>query len=442
MILSSPGFKKYFSNASWLAFERFFRLGLGLFVSVWVARYLGPEAFGEINFAVSLVGLVAAFSSLGLDNVVVKKLIKNTDDVNQIMGTTFVLKLLGAAASFIFIGALLQLPQIKADENIVYILAAMAFFQASNNIDFFFQAIAQNKYVVLVKLIQASFVAISRIVLIYMNADLIWFAWVYLLDALLLALGLFFVYQKYSLFSLSGWQWKQSLAVTLLKSSWPLIMSALVVSVYMKIDQVMLQYYYGLYAVGNYAAASRLSEIPYIIPIVITTALFPAIINAKTISSELYENRMKNLYSMMFVLAMLVILPITFLSDWIILLLYGEAFEESAAVLQVHIWTCIFVFWGVAMGRWVLSEELQKKLFYYQFFGMLTNVVLNAILIPKMGIVGAAWATLFSQITTNLCYPLMFGDKFRMQVKYQIASINFVRPISVLLKKTIAKRKY
>ena len=108
MSSSSAGFKKYFFNTSWLALERFFRLGLGLFVSVWVARYLGPEAFGEINFAASLVGLVAAFSTLGLDNVVVKRLIKETDDVNQIMGTTFVLKLLGAVASFIFIGALLQ----------------------------------------------------------------------------------------------------------------------------------------------------------------------------------------------------------------------------------------------------------------------------------------------------------------------------------------------
>jgi O-antigen/teichoic acid export membrane protein len=196
-----------------------------------------------------------------------------------------------------------------------------------------------------------------------------------------------------------------------------------------------LQYYYGLQAVGFYAAASRLSEIPYLIPVIITTALFPAIINAKKISSKLYNQRMMNLYSLMFVIALLVILPITFLSDWIILLLYGEAFEQSAAVLQIHIWTCLFVFWGTALSHWVISENLQKKQFYYQFLGMITNIILNALLIPKMGISGAAWATLLSQIMANLVYPVMFGHQFRLQIKAQISSINFIQPIIFFVKR-------
>jgi len=195
----------------------------------------------------------------------------------------------------------------------------------------------------------------------------------------------------------------------------------------MKIDQVMLQYYIGLPAVGLYAAASRLSEVPYVLPMIIVTALFPAIINARKLSTALYEKRMRHLYSLMFLMALLIILPVTFLSDWIIGLLYGVEFADSAEVLQIHIWACVFVFWGLAMNRWVLAEKLQKKEFYYLFAGMVTNVILNIILIPELGISGAAWATLISQFAANLCYPALFGKQFRLQIKYQLVSINFFR---------------
>lgn len=423
----SSGFRRYLSNLSWLALEQFFRLGVALLVGIMVARYLGPEAFGELNFAISFAGLFAAFSTLGLDNIVVKKLVKDTENVGQILGTSFALKFMGALLGFVFISALLQLPQIKADDSIVYIVAAIAFFQASNNIDFFFQAKAKNKYVARVKMVQTFFFAVIRIYLIITGADLIWFAWAYLLDAIILAVGLLFVFYKHGHYSFSSWRWDQSLALALFKSSWPLILSSLVISVYMKIDQVMLQYFLGLPAVGLYAAATRLSEVPYVIPIIIVTALFPAIINAKKTSSVLYENRMRHLYSLMFVIAILIILPVTFLSEWIILFLYGDEFSRASEVLTIHIWSCVFVFWGISMSRWVLAENLQKKEFFYQFSGMLTNIALNALLIPKLGIAGAAWATLLSQFAANLCYPALFGKQFRLQIKYQILSINVVR---------------
>jgi len=430
VLIISGGFKKYLSNTLWLVIERIFRLGVALVVGVLVARYLGPDGFGEINFAVSLVGLFAGISTLGLNTLVVKYLIEKPDEVNKILGCTFILRLLGALISFIIISALAQLPWIDADKNIIYIIALMAFFQVTDNIDMFFQAKSQNKYIVWAKLFQTVEVALSRLYLLYIDAELIWFAWVYLLDAVVLAISLLFVYQKYSQYSFWAWQWDKSESVSLLKNAWPLILSILLVSIYMRIDQVMLQYFIGLPAVGIYAAASRLNEVTYFIPTVIITALFPAIINAKAISSELYKNRIRNLYSLMFVLAMFIILTVMLLSDRIIIFLYGNAFAASSDVLKIHIWICIFMFWGAVTNRWVLAEGLQKKAFYYQFAGMLTNIVLNIILIPRLGVLGAAWATLISQIAVNLCYPALLGKKFRIQIWYQIASINFIQRLS------------
>ncbi|MCU7835159.1 MAG: flippase [gamma proteobacterium symbiont of Taylorina sp.] len=421
----SNGFKKYFSNMSWLALERFFRLGLALIIGVLVARYLGPESFGEISFALSLIGLFTGFSTLGLNSLVVKELVEEPDNFNKILGCTFFLRLTGALLSFIIISALAQLPWIDTDKNIIYIMALMAFFQATNNVDMFFQAKSENKYIVWVKLFQTTVVVLSRIYLLYIEADLIYFAWVYLLDAVILAAGLLLIYRKYGHHPFFSWEWDKSLGFSLLKNAWPLILSMLMVSFYMKIDQVMLQYFIGLPAVGVYAAASRLTEATYFLPLIIATALFPAILNAKKISAKLYKSRIKNLYSLMFVFAMLIIFPVVVLSDYIIIFLYGQAFTLATDVLKIHIWICIFMFWGVVLNRWILAENLQKTAFYFQFAGMITNIILNIFLIPRFGVTGAAWATLISQITVNLCYPALFGRNFRLQIWYQITSINF-----------------
>ncbi len=424
-ILSSSGFRKYLANALWLVLERFFRLSLALVIGVLVARYLGPSAFGEIAFSVSLVGLFAGLSTLGLNSLVVKKLVEEPETRDKVLGCTLVLRLLGSLLSFIIIYGIAQFSWIEADKNIIYIAALLAFFQATNNVDMFFQAKSQNKYVVLVKLVQTLIVAGSRIYLLYIEADLIWFAWVYCLDAALLAIGLLVVYQKYSHFSFLSWQWDKKVAFSLLKNAWPLILSMLMLSIYMKIDQVMLQFYLGLSEVGIYAAAARLTEVTHFIPLIIVTALFPAIINARKNSADLYNGRIQSLYSLMFVLSMLIIFPVFSLSGMIIPLLYGEAFSASSEILSIHIWLCLFMFWGVVMNRWVLAENFQKKAFYYQFMGMVSNIVLNIVLIPKLGVSGAAWATLISQILVVLFFPALFGKAFRQQIVYQITSVNF-----------------
>ena len=92
------------------------------------------------------------------------------------------------------------------------------------------------------------------------------------------------------------------------------MLSGITVSIYMKIDQVMIKEMLGAEAVGQYAAAVRLSEVWYFIPIIIASSLFPAIVNAKKISNDLYNERLQKLYDLQFTIALLLGLPIIFFS--------------------------------------------------------------------------------------------------------------------------------
>jgi O-antigen/teichoic acid export membrane protein len=175
----------------------------------------------------------------------------------------------------------------------------------------------------------------------------------------------------------------------------------------MKIDQVMIKEMLGAEQVGHYAAAVRLSEAWYFIPMAITSSVFPAIINAEKQSEELYYQRLQKLYDLMVWLAVAIALPTTFLAPWVIKVLYGEAFLPAAGVLSIHIWAGVFVGLGVASGRWFLCENMQKEAFYRTFLGAICNVVLNIIMIPKYGISGAAVSTLISQSIAAYFYDVL-----------------------------------
>ena len=95
---------KYFKNTSWLFAEKIIRMMVGLFIGIWVARYLGPEQFGLFSYAVSFVGLFIAISTLGLDTIVVRELVKNESNRDILLGTAFRLKLLGAFGVIIVLG--------------------------------------------------------------------------------------------------------------------------------------------------------------------------------------------------------------------------------------------------------------------------------------------------------------------------------------------------
>lgn len=417
------GFMKYFKNTSWLFGEKILRMFVGLFVGIWVARYLGPEQFGLFSYAQSFVGLFTAIATLGLDGIVVRELVKDESRRDELIGTAFWLKLIGAFGVLIVLAIAIHFTSNDSYTNtLVFIIASATIFQAFNVIDMYFQAKVMSKFVVYANVISLFISSLIKVVLILYEAPLIAFAWTVLFDSAVLALGFVYFYVRHSASSVESHSklkiknltFSRVTALSLLKDSWPLILSGIVISIYMKIDQVMIQEMMGSEAVGQYAAAVRISEAWYFIPIVVASSLFPAIINAKKISEELYYARLQKLYDLMVWMAIAIALPMTFLSDWVVNLLYGEQYSQAGNVLMIHIWAGIFVFLGVASGKWFTAENLQMLSFWRTFYGMTINVVLNFMLLPNYGIQGAAVATLISQIIAAYISDLLNTRTRRM----------------------------
>lgn len=398
LLKSSDRLRVIIANTGWLFADRILRMGFGLFVGVWVARYLGVQQFGVFNYATAFVALFSTLSTLGLDAIVVRSIVREPEKRSQILGTAFWLKLFGGIVALVL--AVSSIIVVRPDDHLtislVAILSSVGIFQTFDTIDLWFQSQVQSKYTVIAKNTAFVLITFVKVILISIHAPLIAFAWSALGEIGLGAIGLMIFY-KIRGYSPWLWPWSISLAKTLLKESWPLILSGVTIMIYMRIDQIMLGQMVGNKAVGLYSAATRISEVWYFIPTAIVSSVAPAIYAAKDVSEALYYQRIKQLIRILVLISLVISVPMSLMSFKLITILFGNGYVEAGKILAIHIWACLFVFMGVATSPWFIEEGLTEFSFHRTLIGAVVNVMLNFLLIPSYGGIGAAIATIISQ---------------------------------------------
>jgi O-antigen/teichoic acid export membrane protein len=424
---------KYLKNTSWLMFGKV----LGLVASLIVTRYLGPELFGDLSFVLALVTITGAVGALGLDTFIIREIINEPNKRDEILGTALGLRLITNTALIpITIGVYLifhYLSTIPGDSLTLFVvlLSFISVFKSFNVIDAYFQSQVQSKYVVHIQNICLFITTGLKFAVVLLGLPLIYLVLVLVIDAFILAIGLIITYQNKG-YSIFDWNFNKARGIKLLKQSFPLILSAVMVTVYMKIDQVMLKQV-GSVAVGIYSAAANLSEAWYFIPTAIISSVFPAIINARKTDFERYEKRLKNLYDLLIYISLPVAIFISIFANQIIHICYANKYEGAGAMLSIHIWSGIFVFLGVASSQYLLAEGYTKISFYRTLTGAIINVVLNLWLIPLYGGIGASVATLIACIIST--FYLLLVPKTRQQGIMMLKSLFLVSAIQKIFKR-------
>jgi polysaccharide transporter, PST family len=377
--------------------DRMLRMGVGLLVGVWVARYLGPAYFGTFNYAFAIVTIVGGLASLGLDSVVVREVLKQPQDTGEILGTSFALKLAAGIAGVFLVIATIRLlqPDDPLTQSVAAVLALGMLFQSLDPIDFWFQSQVQARYVVMARNGAFLTLAAVKVLLIVNGAPLLAFAWAATGEAALAAVGLTVVYHRRGL-RLFSWSGATARARGLLASSWPQIAGGLAILIYMRIDQVMLGQMLGASGVGIYSAAVRVSEVWYFIPSAVVASVLPSIIAAHKEDGVLYWRRIEQLQRWLVRMAYAIAVPVTFLGESVIVALFGADYAAAGTVLTIHIWAAVFVFMGVGQGPWFLAEDMLRVALQRTIAGAVVNVALNLVLIPVWGVIGAAVATVLS----------------------------------------------
>lgn len=424
---------KYFKNTGWLMFGKI----LSMIVAFVIARHLRAANFGDLSFADAFTTIIAAVGALGLDSFIIREIIVEPDKKDEILGTSLILRLVVNALLIpLTIGIYLLFHHYSEKPGnpltwIIVILAFASFFKSFNIIDSYFQSQVASKYVVQVQNVCVILSAVVKMLLVIFKMPLIYFAMSLTFDSAILAFGLVYMYHQRG-FSLFTWTFSKSRAMGLLKKAFPLILSAVMVSIYMKIDSVMLKSV-GSIEVGIYSAAAKLSEAWYFIPVAIVTSVFPAIIHARKTDIDRYNKRLENLYDLLVLISLPVAIFISFFGSDITHLIYANDYEGAGPMLSIHIWSGIFVFLGSASSQYLLAEGFTMISFQRTATGAVANILLNLWLIPLYGGIGASIATLIACFISTF-YLLLIG-KTRQQGVLMLKSLFLITIFQKIFKR-------
>ena len=417
------GFQKYFKNTSWMFGSRVFSMGISFLATIYIARNLGPTNFGQLSYAICLVGLFGFISSLGIDGILYRDLIKHREKRHILLGTAFFIKLCaGTVATILSVLFAVFIAKDDVSKILIFILSGTFLLNAFHIIPFDFQSRAESKYPSIIAVFVALVLNILKILSIATGKGVIYLALILLLESLLYAIFYLFIYEKKTKDTIASWKFDKLYAVSLLKDSSPLIALSAFSIIYARIDQVLIKHMIDASSVGLYDSAVRISEVWSFIPGIIVASLYPAIVNAKKTSEKVYNKRLGKLAIFLFALAVIVALPVTLLAPYIMNLLYGNAFMGGSIVLQIYIWAGVGISLGILVSQYLVTENCRKILFLVAFIPMVCNVILNLLWIPVYGIAGAAYATLISYSLIPLSSLLFKETRNRMIAIYRSLS--------------------
>lgn len=392
---------KVVKNAAWIIMCRIVQAVLSLIVTMLTARYLAPKGYGLINYAASLVAFVTPIMKLGLDSILVQAFVNKPDESGKLMGTTFVMSL--ASSVLCILGVIGFAIVANAGDRTTILVCALysisLFFQALELVQYYFQAQLKSKYISIIGLIAYFLVSAYKIFLLIAKSSIYWFAISHALDYLIISFLLIRIFCK-----ISGQKLRFSFATAkgLFANSKYYIISNLMVVIFATTDKIMINLMLGATQTGYYSAAVACASMTAFVFSAIIDSFRPVIFESKKANNNEFEGNVAKLYSIIIYLSLIQSVIIATFSPLIINILYGVDYATSVDALRIIVWYTTFAYLGSVRNIWILAEGHQKYLWIINLSGALVNVLLNLVFIPKWGINGAAFASLITQIFTNI----------------------------------------
>lgn len=429
-LAARPVLQALAANASWLVGERLAQVAVGVVVSALVVRYLGPAENGRLNFALSLVFLFSPLATLGMDQIIVRELARHPEREGEILGTALRLRAAGGIAAWALAAlvAVITRPD-PAARWMVAISGASSLFLAVGVYELWFHARIDARRLVMARTAASLATQGLRLGLVLAAAGAVAFSVAAPFQAVLVfaATARLFARQAPGA-ALRGWD--GALAREMVRDSAPMLASAVAVAVYMKIDQVMLVAMRGDAENGIYAPASNLSEFGSFVPAAIATSAFPLIVKAlDTLPAREADARLQRFYDAMVACGYLVAVPVALAAGPLVQVLYGPAYARTAPVLQAHVASLVFIAVGLARGRFLVARNHVWFICGAAVLGAAVNVLLNLLLIPRHGAMGAAWATVGAYAAANYLSGWLWRPTWRQTALLTRSLLLPVRPL-------------
>ena len=393
---------KFAQNAGWLIGAKIYQLITNLVISALMARYLGASDFGLVNYAASFATLFTAICTLGIDSILVNELLKDRSKNGTQLGSAIGLRLCSSTLSVLTILGLAWVlnPKEPLTIQVVFIYSISLTFQCFDTINSWFQANLESKVTASASAAGYTISALYKAFLLITHKDVRWFAAAHAVEYAFVAILLLISYRR-SRHRLSPIRFNGKVGFGLLSQSYHFIISGMMIALYGQMDRVMLKSMVNTEAVGHYSCASTISSFWAFVLVAIIDAAKPMILAKYNENKAAFERGLIRLYGAIIYLSALATLGLSLLSKPLILIMFGQEYMPARGALCILSCGTAFAYLGVARSIWLVPQGKQKFAKYIAACGATGNLILNLLLIPKLGIIGASIATVATQIFNN-----------------------------------------
>ena len=394
-------------NTGWIVGCKIVQSLINFVIGLLTARYLGPSNYGVLTYAMSVVAFAAPIMQLGLTHTLVREFVKTPEREGQILGTALVMNIISSV--FCMMGTAFFVMVVDAGEKETILVSALysltLLFQATEMTQYWFQSKLLSKYPAIAMLGAYIVVALYKVFLLATQKNIAWFTLSNVLEYFLISIILMVMYKKVGGQRLCvNWQTGREM----LRRSKYYIIPSLMVMVFQHTDRIMIKLMIGEAETGVYSAAVTCIGITGFVFAAVIDSFRPVILEAKEKGQELFETRMTQLYSIITAMSVGQSVVLSLFAKPVVHLLYGPEYATAANILSVAVWYITFGYYGSVRNIWILAEEKQQYLLRINVSGAIANLILNYILIPVWGAVGAAIASVVTQFFTNVIIGFLF----------------------------------
>ena len=430
--------RKIFRNLYWAVVGKVVTLLGALFVGILVARYLGPEQYGLMNYVISYVALFQILASFGMDNIEIREMSRQDADTDVILGTAFRIKLVLALITMaLVIGTALIFEADRFTVAMIALYSVSIILNRFTVIRNYFTSIVWNEYIVKTEISRTLIGVGIKIALLLLKAPLWAFIAATTFDFALLSAGYVMAYRT-KIGSMSLWRYDSTVAKYLLKQSFPLLLSGAAVIVYQRIDQVMIGNMIDKASVGQFSVATKFSEIILFIPTILAQTITPVLVQIKEKSDEEYKCKAQLFMNVSVWLCILVAIAVALCSHWLVLWTFGERYLLAVPVLQIMAFKTVVMALSQTSGQMMIVENIQQLAVVRNVVGCVVCVGLNLLLIPLYGIKGSAFVTIITVFVSGFLVHLFiprYRHLFVMQCRCLVLGIKDLFNVKVLFQR-------
>lgn len=369
-----------------------------MFLLIYSARLLGASGWGVFSYALSIGSILIIFSDIGLSGLTTREIIQKKEDYKNYVSTIFLLKFIILVISItlvIFIGP--QISNIDGLNNLFLIVSVILFFDSLRDFGIAINRSSEKmEREMIVKIIMNLTILILGIILLRINPTPISIAKAYAIGTSVGFVVIFLMIKNdiKNIFS----KINTSLIKSILKTTWPFAVINLIGSIMANTDIYMLGIWKNPSEIGLYASVQRIQSFIIIIPSMIATASFPIMSKLANIDDFKFRQTLEKTM----ILLMAICIPIIFggiiLASQIVPFVFGAEYIKAVPIFQIFMITMIASFPLVLLSNSIFAYNKQKNVTNVYILGVIINIIINIILIPKFGGLGSAIATLFSTI--------------------------------------------